>query len=92
MDAKKSQWHAVEVQSSRTCCPAAQALKGKRFLSAEAPMLPLSDCTRPGACACAYKKYPDRRTETRREADTAILRPAVPSPDRRKKRGRRKTD
>jgi hypothetical protein len=91
--AGKPKWHAVEVLAPRTSCPAAQALKGKRFLSTEAPLLPLPQCTRSGICACVYRKYPDRRAEERREGDdTAIRRSAIPSPDRRTKRGRRKSD
>jgi hypothetical protein len=91
--AQKPKWHAVEIVSPRSGCPAAQALKGKRFLSAEAPVFPLPECTRSAACTCVYKKYPDRRAEARREQDdTAIRRSAAPSPDRRTKKGRRKSD
>src|SRR6202012_1762826 len=89
---RKLQWHAVEVLAPKAGCPAAQALKGTRFLSVEAPLLPLSDCTRTGSCSCIHRKYPDRRLEARREQDdTAIRRAAVPTRDRRIKRGRRKS-
>lgn len=90
---RKPRWHAVEVLSPKAACPSAQALKGKRFLSAEAPLFPLAECTRSWACACVYRKYQDRRAEERRDLEaTAIRPPALPSPDRRVKRGRRKTD
>jgi len=90
---RKLQWHAVEVLASKAGCPAVQALKGTRFLSVEAPLLPLSECTRSGTCSCMYRKYPDRRVEARREQDdTALRRAAVPTRDRRIKRGRRKSD
>jgi hypothetical protein len=89
--ARKPKWHAVEVLSSKTACPAAQGLKGKRFLSLEAPLFPLPQCTRSEVCACAYKKYQDRRAEDRREQNAAALR-AMPLQDRRARRGRRKSD
>jgi hypothetical protein len=91
--ARKPKWHAVEVLSPKTACPAVQGLKGKRFLSAEAPLFPLPQCTRSEVCACAYKKYQDRRAEERREQNaTALPKSAMPSQDRRTKRGRRKSD
>ena len=91
--AQKPKWHAVEILSPKTACPAAQDLKGKRFLSSQAPLFPLPQCTRSGACGCVYRKYQDRRAEDRREQDaTAIRRAAIPSHDRRTKRGRRKSD
>jgi hypothetical protein len=91
--AKRSNWHAVEVVSPKSGCPAAQALKGQRFLSAEAPLLPLPDCIRSALCGCLYRKYADRRTESRRENDDTPLRRTLrPAQDRRTKRGRRRSD
>ena len=89
--AQKPKWHAVEILSPKTACPAAQDLKGKRFLSSQAPLFPLPQCTRSEVCACAYKKYQDRRAEDRREQNAAALR-ATPLQDRRTRRGRRKSD
>jgi hypothetical protein len=89
----KPKWHAVEVVAPRSACAAAQSLKGQRFLSAEAPLLPLAECTRSALCTCIYRKYPDRRVEARREPDdTPLRRAAVPAPERRRRRGRRATD
>ena len=87
-------WHAVEIVAPKTACASAQALKGKRFLSAEAPILPLHDCALPGSCHCVYRKHSDRRDSTvrRSEDDTGIRRMPPAAQERRSRRGRRKTD
>lgn len=53
-------WHAVVIQAGPKRCRAAEALAGQRFLSKEAPKLPLRDCTEP-QCTCRYRHYDDRR-------------------------------
>lgn len=73
-------------------CEAARTLKGKRFLSAEAPRLPLAKCSAPAECRCVYKKYPDRRAGPRREVEKTGLQRALPGGERRRRRGRRSTD
>lgn len=57
----QTNYPAVEVTTSGPCCEAAKALKGRLVLASEAPILPLRDCSDPGACQCRYRKYPDRR-------------------------------
>jgi len=90
----KHPWYAVEIVASKAACSAAQALKGKRFLSEEAPLLPLPTCALPGSCHCVYKKHTDRRDNSvrRSEDDTGIRRMIPVAQERRSKRGRRKTD
>jgi hypothetical protein len=57
-------WHAVAVAGTGGCGLSAQ-LSGRRFLSADAPLLPLPGCAvRP--CRCRYVHYADRRAEDRR--------------------------
>jgi len=91
--AKPNSWAAVSIVCSSASCAAARALKGKRYLSAAAPRLPLADCTSPGSCPCAYRKFADRRAGPRREAEASGLRRSSPvKPDRRASRGRRSTD
>jgi hypothetical protein len=86
-------WNAVSIVGATGSCDASRALKGKRFLSAEAPRLPLAGCSVPRACLCVYKKYPDRRTGARREEDkTGLRRPVAGESERRNKRGRRGSD
>lgn len=88
-----SRWQAIEVVPSKTSCPAAHALKGRRYLVAAAPRLPLPHCKSSDTCTCTYRKLPDRRTDARREQDdTGIRRFMLPDEDRRRKRGRRKSD
>jgi hypothetical protein len=90
---ERSPWHAVEIVPPRVSCAAAQALKGIRFLSAQAPLLPLDECTQPTACRCAYRKHPDRREDARRLEDATGTRRFHPVEiERREGRGRRSTD
>ena len=53
-------WHAVAVQAGPKRCKAVEALTGNRYLSKDAPKLPLRDCTEP-QCSCRYRHYEDRR-------------------------------
>jgi hypothetical protein len=88
-----SQWHAVSILSSESSCPAARALRAARFLSSEAPRLPLAQCSCPGVCPCAYKHHADRRGQTRRQEElTGLRRSNRISQERRTQRGRRSTD
>lgn len=79
-------FHAVAIKPGEGCCGAALALRGKRFLSREAPAVPLPDC---GAarCTCTYLHFDDRRSggDRRRAA-------AQPAQERRRSRGRRADD
>ena len=62
---KVSAYHCVELVIPSDGCEAAMKLHGKRFLSAEAPTLPLPGCTQ--QCNCRFKHYNDRRHEERRD-------------------------
>jgi hypothetical protein len=88
-----TQWHAVSIISSESSCAAARALRAVRFLSSEAPRLPLEECTNAGSCRCAYKHHPDRRSQTRRQDElTGLRRTNRTVQERRTQRGRRSTD
>jgi hypothetical protein len=88
-----ARWNAVAIVAATGGCEAARALKGKRFLSTEAPRLPLPQCASPGACRCVYKKYADRRAGPRREVEkTGLQRALTDTGERRSRRGRRSTD
>jgi len=67
--APKEPWHAVSVVEGPRACPAAEGLRNKRFLSDEAPRLPLPDCSSPWRCKCKYRHHADRRAISRRETD-----------------------
>jgi len=94
-------WHAVGVTShGKPCCQASLAARKVRFLSQEAPPLPLSGCTQPKNCFCKYKHFPDRRVGPRRVTDSDLFKNALSRPilarlthaDRRRSGGRRATD
>lgn len=79
-------YHAVGIKPGKDCCGAAQAIRGKRFLSREAPRTPLRDCTR-ATCTCTYLHFDDRRSgvDRRRAA-------GQPANERRRSHGRRVED
>lgn len=61
-------WAAVSIVTSSHCCSAAKAMTSVRHRAADAPQLPLADCSMPGQCRCHYQKHADRRSgEDRRE-------------------------
>ena len=57
---KPNPYHCVSVWSPRDACESAKQLNDKRFLSKEAPLLPLANCTAT-SCRCAYVHHEDRR-------------------------------
>jgi hypothetical protein len=86
----KQTWHGVSIAGGPLACPAAEGLRHKRFLSDEAPSLPVPECSSPWRCKCIYRHHSDRRaTLRRRETD----RSRSPSPrvgkERREKLGKR---
>jgi len=85
-------WHAVSVVAGKGACRAAEELGDRRFLSAEAPFLPLPDCSSRSQCKCIYEHYPDRRATLRRETDRGRFpRPRLGT-ERRERHGRRVED
>lgn len=89
----RSPWHAVSIISTSGSCGAARALKGRRFLSADAPRLPLAECPLAATCRCVYRKHADRRSGPRREDEkTGLRRVPASEQERRRKRGRRSAD
>ncbi|MFO1427370.1 MAG: hypothetical protein U1F11_10465 [Steroidobacteraceae bacterium] len=89
-------WHAVSIESGRAGCPAAREVSGVRFLSKDAPTLPLVGCTDPRGCRCVYRHFDDRRAGPRRHGDHGgqLHRngPFYGGEERRVSRGRRTTD
>jgi ABC-type nickel/cobalt efflux system permease component RcnA len=55
-------YHSVSVETLPDCCIAAHNLTKKRYLSDEAPMLPLENC-QARDCQCRYQHFDDRRDE-----------------------------
>jgi hypothetical protein len=91
----KQPWHAVGVVGRFGSCEATVGLQYKRFLSDEAPPLPLPACSSPWRCKCIYKHYPDRRGMPRRETDRGRIASPRSGTERReglRSRGRRAGD
>jgi len=90
---RSTPWHAVSVVTGRWCCDAARGILGARFLSRDAPRLPLTGCTSLESCVCSYRHHADRRAAARRKDDVMGVRRGMPVPnDRRFDRGRRDDD
>src|ERR1700722_17538543 len=90
---RRVRWHAVSIVTTQASCPPARALRGTRFLSDEAPHLPLTECIAGASCPCAYKHYADRRGPPRRAEElTGLRRPNPGAQERRQQSGRRSTD
>lgn len=70
--ARSARWHGVAISPSCNACDSARRLWNVRYLSKEAPRLPLADCNR-RPCRCRYIHYGDRRTEDRRSPAQAAL-------------------
>jgi hypothetical protein len=92
-------WHAVGISTGVSCCKASVFLRETRFLSSQAPPLPLQGCTQPKTCVCRYKHYSDRRSGPRRVTESELFQNALSrhtaaawTQERRAKRGRRATD
>lgn len=58
-------FHCVEIHHQAECCAAIKEVQGKRFLSNEAPSLPIECCDHPH-CDCDYIHHEDRRVHIRR--------------------------
>jgi hypothetical protein len=87
----KKRWHAVSVKPGMGACPVATSATQQRWLSREAPQLPLPGCTRPDTCCCTYQHHEDRRAGGRRIEDTdAFRRPVHTVTERRSHQERRK--
>lgn len=86
-------FHAVSIAPGLRACAAALELRDQRFLSREAPVLPLKNCTNP-ECTCRYEHYEDRRRGPRRAREMGVAIDGYEDSERRSKnkRGRRKSD
>jgi len=88
-----SRFHAVTIVPGPQACAGAKALLDQRFLSRDAPTLPLRDCGSPH-CRCRYEHYDDRRKGNRRAYDLAVSIDGHEGDEQRQpaQRGRRQTD
>jgi hypothetical protein len=84
-------WHAVVIAAPASACAAAQACKGKRYLSRDAPRLPLAECDT-HQCDCKYRHFADRRGPPRRHDEKGAAPQVRDKNNRRISRGRRTVD
>lgn len=85
-------FHGVAVRPrGDDCCKAVNALGTERFLSEDAPLLPLAECSDPQRCRCVYEHFDERRDNLRRETDVGMPQRLHPE-EKRAGHGRRITD
>ena len=90
-ESRPTSYRGVEIRCAEEACDAAKAERGKRYLSKDAPNLPLSQCDRRERCDCRYRHHEDRRAkEDRRGASPTIAKHV--ETERRSKVGRRAED
>jgi hypothetical protein len=87
----ESKFHAVSIIPGESACGAAYRFTGQRFLSANAPRLPLPTCDA-DRCTCHYKHHKDRRSGPRRREEVGMMVAPYSGSERRRSRGRRAED
>jgi hypothetical protein len=88
-----NRFHAVTIAPGRHACAEARALLDQRFLSRDAPPLPLKGCGT-AQCECRYEHYDDRRKGNRRAHDLGVSIDGYDGSEQRQNspRGRRQGD
>jgi hypothetical protein len=86
-----SPYHAVSILPGEHACGAAYRFTGHRFLSRQAPKLPLPTCDA-FHCECRFKHHKDRRAGPRRRNDIGLMSGRYPGDERRRQGGRRASD
>ncbi len=83
---------AVSIRHTGSCCEAVKNVETQRFLSVDAPGLPLADCSTPNQCQCKYRHHTDRREDPRRATEVGLLERVFTGFNRRFLSGRRPSD
>ena len=86
----KDSWKAVAIVAGDSACTAATQLRGKRFLSRNAPRLPLPECSKQDQCQCKYRHLADRRGSQRRSAEENRIVPTQPVAKEQRRPGERR--
>jgi hypothetical protein len=86
-------WHAVSIKAGASCTQTALKYGGRRYLSREAPVIPLPTCDAKH-CRCRYVHHDDRRDDVDRRHRNVFDPNAqgAKGGDRRGSHGRRVTD
>jgi len=89
-------YEGLAFEAEQHCCTAARYMNGRRYLIAEAPKVPLADCTDPALCKCKLRHIKDRRSGDDRRTVVGALSTEMPIGDERSNkrtgRDRRKED
>lgn len=85
-------YSAISIYRGVQACAIARKFSDHRFLSRDAPQLPLSGCTMSASCDCRYVRHQDRRGDMRRLPDFGLSHARFTGRDRRATSGRRKRD
>ena len=95
VSSKRISYKSVSIVCDSSACEAAESLMDKQFLTHEAPVVPLPDCTSTH-CECKYIHHQDRRKQTiDRRAPVALNTDTSEQSDRSDRRcnnGRRRSD
>ena len=88
---ERNRYHCVEIRPRGKACEQAKRHAGVRYLSSEAPRLPLEGCN-VAQCACRYVHFSDRRVDERRQSYglSNIITASTGGEDSRSKTDRRK--
>jgi hypothetical protein len=86
-----SPFHSVSIIPGRGACVRANQCSGTRYLSRQAPRLPLPACDA-AECNCRFKHHNDRRAGPRRRTDIGFMPGTFNGAERRQARGRRAED
>lgn len=89
--APASPFHAVSILTGLESCAAARRFTGHRFLSREAPRLPLPSCDI-AHCKCRFKHHKDRRVGPRRRSEVGMVHGIWQGDEKRRTGGRRADD
>jgi hypothetical protein len=87
-------YQAVSIKHGSCACSGVELYTGKRYLTSEAPLLPIPSCDA-DQCKCRYVRHRDRRMADERRnlySIQAELYAADGKVDRRRNPGRRKSD
>lgn len=84
-------YHAVSILPGLDSCSASHRFAGQRFLSRQAPKLPLPTCDA-AHCTCRFKHHKDRRAGPRRRAEIGLMQGHWQGAEKRRVGGRRADD
>lgn len=89
--APSSLYHAVSIVPGLESCAASHRFTRMRFLSRQAPKLPLPTCDA-ARCTCRFKHHKDRRAGPRRRSEQGMMQGQWQGAEKRRTGGRRADD